>query len=669
MVASRGRRNLLSVYLFISGIFLAMQGYPQLSSDSLAQLVSSAPNDSVKTIAYVNYCYATISEPVKVLSILSEWTAFADKIHDPKSKAFCWRKIGTIYNRLNYFDKSLEFTFKSAELFTKINDKEGLANCYNNIANNYNSKGAITNDEEYFDRAIAYHLKCIKLRNEIGALDQLPNSYNNIGLAYLSKKNYQQALHYFKKAYDNYVAVKSDAQAMNMISENLGDTYLKMALKENKDEYFKTALFYYKKIMNSLGKNDNNSSGAHVRIQVGYLYCLKGNFQQGLELLKKGLLIAGRIHDRENIIDAEWRLSEVLEKKGDYQEAVQYLHNFNLTKDTLLNEKNTNEIEQMQAIYQSSQKDREIEKLNSEKKVQHTIILAVIGGLILFVLLAGVIWSRFSIKKRANQQLSQAFSKIEMKNKQITDNIQYAKRIQDVLMPAEVEMQKHFKNFFLYFSPKDIVSGDFYWFAEQNDHLFFVLGDCTGHGVSGALMSMIGCTLLNEIILQHKISDPGMILDQLNSGITKALRQRENDMQSQDDGMDLSVCCINKKNLSELQYATANHTIWIKHKNNLRSLQGDIHSIGGGLGLFNKKFTTRTFQLEPETTIVFCTDGFFDQFGGPNGSKFLVTRFEELLLQNDFHGSSSGLVFQQALEKWKGNRHQTDDVLVAGFIV
>ena len=180
-------------------------------------------------------------------------------------------------------------------------------------------------------------------------------------------------------------------------------------------------------------------------------------------------------------------------------------------------------------------------------------------------------------------------------------------------------------------------------------------------------MSMIGNTLLGEIINQENILDPGEILTHLNKGVTLALHQQGNDVLKQDDGMDISICCLDENDKSKLKYASANHTIFIKNKNSITELKGDIFSIGGSIGNENKKFLTNEIKMEKDSTVIMSTDGYYDQFGGTNDSKFLMTNFEELILKTDFSKTNVAEEFKTAFENWKNETRQTDDVLVAGF--
>jgi serine phosphatase RsbU (regulator of sigma subunit) len=288
----------------------------------------------------------------------------------------------------------------------------------------------------------------------------------------------------------------------------------------------------------------------------------------------------------------------------------------------------------MQMIYQSTQKDNEISLLKTDKAIQQaqidkqrTITFATIIGLGLLILVGVVLAKSYYTKRKANLKLTLAYNNIESKNKLITESIQYAKRLQNAILPPIEILNKNLNNFFIYYSPRDIVSGDFYWFSKHKGNIFFVVADCTGHGVPGALMSMIGNTLLHEIINQKNILDPGQILSLLNEGIINALRQQSNNILAQDDGMDISIVCFEEKNPYKLKYATANHSIFLKEGGIVRVLEGDIYSIGGSLGSTSNNFTTHEITVQPGNIIIMATDGYSDQFGGEKNRKYLVHKF------------------------------------------
>jgi ligand-binding sensor domain-containing protein/serine phosphatase RsbU (regulator of sigma subunit) len=262
---------------------------------------------------------------------------------------------------------------------------------------------------------------------------------------------------------------------------------------------------------------------------------------------------------------------------------------------------------------------------------------------------------------RNNEDLSRS-------NSLITDSISYAKRIQEAVLPSIAEIQAFVPSFFIFYQPRDIVSGDFYWFAQSDDKIFIVVADCTGHGVPGAFMSMIGTTLLNDIIVEQKVKVPSEILEKLNIGVITALNQNPENAESQDDGMDISICVLDKKN-GIVTVACANHTIHYVENGELMTIHGDIYSVGGIFSLESKReYTDHVIPYLPGTMLYMFTDGYQDQFGGPKGKKFLASYFR-LLLQE----IASKPVAQQRqildtrLAEWKSDHKQVDDILVFGI--
>ncbi len=253
---------------------------------------------------------------------------------------------------------------------------------------------------------------------------------------------------------------------------------------------------------------------------------------------------------------------------------------------------------------------------------------------------------------------------IEEKNKDITDSINYAKRIQDALLPEQALLSSILPESFILFKPKDIVSGDFYWFTEYGHKKIVVAADCTGHGVPGALMSMIGSNTLNKLITENGITNPGEILNALHLEVRKALKQNETKSQTR-DGMDVAIICISN---DTLQYAGAQRPLWIIKDNNLTEIKANKFSIGGIQSEEKRVFTTQEFTIEKNSSFYLTSDGYADQFGGKNGKKMMTKNFKELLLtlQNKSMLEQKQIL-DDTIEKWKGSREQIDDILVIGI--
>lgn len=257
---------------------------------------------------------------------------------------------------------------------------------------------------------------------------------------------------------------------------------------------------------------------------------------------------------------------------------------------------------------------------------------------------------------------------LEWKNIQITDSINYAKRIQKAIFPSVELFKKYCPDSFILHRPKDIVSGDFYWYTKCMDDLYIAAVDCTGHGIPGAFMSLIGTTLLNEIVDEKNVLIPSDILEKLNLKVIDSLNKGENDEDVRYDGMDASLCRIDKEK-GEVQIASANQYVFVFKNNKVISIEGDLYSIGG---IFARKpdagFVNHIIKIEKQTTIYLFSDGFQNQLGGEENKKFMITRFRELLV--DIQAKSMREQYEilnTRFDSWKGERKQTDDVLVIGL--
>ncbi len=270
--------------------------------------------------------------------------------------------------------------------------------------------------------------------------------------------------------------------------------------------------------------------------------------------------------------------------------------------------------------------------------------------------------------KEAEQEILKQSRLLAMQNAQIMDSINYAKRIQDAILPSGDLIKLHFPDSFIYFKPRDIVSGDFYWFSVQNNKLFLATVDCTGHGVPGAFMSLIGNSLLNHIVNEKKIYKPSEILKELNNGVHKALSQSQSENEEREDGMDISICQFDKTS-NELQIACANHTVLFMRKDGIEEVEGDEISIGDSFSKGESlEFTNHTLNIEENTIMYLFSDGYPDQIGGPKNKKFLVDNFKKFLSDNKNEAMS--LQFDKLNESfkfWKGVNKQTDDILIMGI--
>jgi len=307
--------------------------------------------------------------------------------------------------------------------------------------------------------------------------------------------------------------------------------------------------------------------------------------------------------------------------------------------------------------------------LNPALEAEETLVN---GGLLLAmvaIFMVVLIQTRYRLTVKtikAQLALEAQKEKTEQKNKHIMDSIRYAERIQKATLPPLKEIQTHLPESFVFFEPRDVVSGDFYWFSRRNDQLFLAVMDCTGHGVPGAFLAMKGDALLNQLVNEEEFTDPGEVLSLMHKAIYVGLKQEETQNRDGMDGVFVRIDLSEKA----LYFAGAKNPLYFVQNDEMHQIKGDKFPIGSAKqGEVQRQFKTHTlsFKAHPITAYLF-TDGYQDQFGGPKGLKFMKKRFREMLHANHkLPMSTQQEALAQTFHDWLGNGRQIDDVTVAGL--
>jgi tetratricopeptide (TPR) repeat protein len=569
-----------------------------------------------------------------------------------------------------------------------------------------------------YAKGMEYYFSGLAIEEKLKVQHYVHWFYSNIGNLYLDQKNYQKALEYSLKALKGEIKVK-DKEALLNTSANLGQIYSSMGKNDSALHYYNLALttshetndgfgianalvnmaILYTKLKEYNKATDFSLKGSKLCVANGftdlYVYSLSnlGTINRALKkydvaenYFQEAVNIAKKINSKILIRESYLSLASLYEEQQDFKKSYDYYKLYSDTKDSLLNQENSKLITEMNTKYTTEKKEKEIEllkktediqtleltKRKNELENQRTISLSIFGGFILLMLVAILLFSRYQLKKKANNQLQGAFNLIEEKNAliersnlMITDSITYAKRIQDAVLPDPEDLSKLLsEEFFIFYKPAQIVSGDFYWCASQNSKTIFVVADCTGHGVPGAFMSMIGNTLLNEIVNEQKITSTKKIAELLDKKIIHALHQHSGT--DQYDGMDISICCIDKLN-KEISFTGAHHTMYV-YNGGLKKIKGDPYSIGGAQHQEFKTFSAQTIAFEENLKLYFLTDGYCDQSGGSSNKRFNSNKFEKILSEiQDLKMQEQKETLEFAFEDWKGSTKQRDDILVAGI--
>ena len=542
--------------------------------------------------------------------------------------------IARIYKTHRNYEKAFEYLNRSLTIYTEIENKEGIADCLNLMGLIHENKGK-------HKEALDCYNKCLVIHQELGNLNGLANTYNNIGILYKAQKKFDLAVDFYMKS----LKICEEIGVRTLTSNVLGNIGM---------------LFYHQK-----------------------------NYQQAEKYAQRSLLISNEINALESIEFNSNLLYLIYKKTANCSKALEMLELYNDTDDTL-SKMDLNELLLKQKIQQEYEvkiykdsidnlieinaKNEKIAKSDAELKSKRDQQLFLLIGLGIVLLFSMFIYNRFRVTNRQkkviqhqHQRLKQNHVELEEAHKDITDSIVYAKRIQDATLTSKTYINDVLPQSFIYFNPKDLVSGDFYWVFSNNEHVFFTVADCTGHGVPGAFMSMIGNSLLNEMIIENNIQDTNIILDRVSDKVKESLDQKGEQGESR-DGMDMVLCKLNKQT-NELMYTGAKNPLYLIREGELIEYKGDKRPVGYYTAE-NVLFTSNKISLKKNDIIYLFSDGFSDQFGGETAKKYKAANFKRFLLSiHDKDMEVQQQLLSDEFDRWKGELEQIDDVCVMGVRV
>jgi len=564
-------------------------------------------------------------------------------------------------------DVSLEKLSEALTIFEEEKYKNGLPGVYINI-------GILYDEAENFKQAIEFYTKALTIAIEIDDLTAEASCYTNLGSIYMAQKKYKESIVSLEKSIEIKEKLgnkKGKAVSLN----NLGAVYYEL-------NDMTKALYYFEEAMNTYIEINDLKGMFPSCNNVGSIYLDEKKYAKSIVYFDRALKIARELNSVTNQIVCLENLSTAHKGLGDYSIALDYSNECSSLKDTLYDRDQAEITAEMQTKFASEKKEQENEILNLKVKsesFQKTIFIIAAG---LLFILAFFIFRGLRQKQKINSALEEKNKIIEEQkklvenqkqvveeqHKDITDSIKYAERIQHAILPPDRVWFDILPNSFVYYKPKDILSGDFYWIEKKEDLILFAAADCTGHGVPGALISIVNYNLLNKATLEKDLSNPAEILNYVNMQLIEALHQTYQDSAVK-DGMDISLCVINTKTL-ELNFAGANNPIYVLRDKEITQISGDKFPVGAFVDEEVQKFNTKTLQLKKNDLIYLFSDGFADQFGGPKGKKYKYQQLKNVLIANsDLSLSEQRDALESEFEKWKGDLEQVDDVCVIGVKV
>jgi len=621
--------------------------------------------------------YRELGNYEKALEFHLKASKFKEEIGDKRGLGYSYDNIGRIYKEQRNYEKALEFHIKGVKFKEETGDKRGMSYTFGEIGNIYSEQGI-------YDKALEFHFKALKIREETDDKRALGYTLSFIGKIFSKQGNYEKALEY-------YLQSSSLCEEIGN-KKGLGTAYDQIGTIYADQERYEIALAYQRKAVKISEEMGNKRGLVYSLRNIGNTYVSQAQYNRALEYQNKSLQIAKETGSQTLIRDSYQAISSAYSLMNDYQNALEYYQLYTATKDSIRSETSVNQMAEMQSKYEGEKKDKEISLLkkdteikDAEAKKQRILLFSSLFAFILVSALAFLLFNRFKLKRKANEQLEQLNSKLAETNGKITESINYALRIQQSILPTPKLILKYFPQSFVMYKPKDVVSGDFPWMFKKGDDYYIAAVDCTGHGVPGAFMSIIGHSLLNEIVRDKNIEDPAEILISLHEGVNLTLKQTEEDSKS-NDGMEVALCKINfKKQLVE--FSGANRPLYFLNNAELIQYNGDSIPIGGNdykIRLRKKlkknnaesehsdhpieiKFTNHKIKFKKNDAIFLFSDGLPDQFGGPKGLKYGPKQIKEKIMDNQ-HLSMYELsdFFNAEFEEWKGSSKQIDDILFIG---
>lgn len=599
------------------------------------------------------------------------------KINNKKGIGISYNGIGSIYANQSNFKNALDYFLKSLKIHVELSDKNGELACLSNI-------GYVYENQLNYSKALEYYFKALKISEHINDKNRIGTCYNNIGSVYYKQKHVKEALKYYFKSLEIRESI-NDQYGISTCYNNIGSVYL------YNSEYKSAEIFLKKNVI--LSKLIDDKQGlSNSFINLSTLYIKTKQYKMSLCYEDSILQISKEIGDIDNERLAYQNFSETYAKLNNYKLAYEYFVKFKQLTDSIFNIENSEQLSDLKTNFEVDKKEAELQAkakaqeivTTEEKKRQQLIIYSVAGMLLLVVIFSIFLYKRFAITRKQNAIIEQQKFIVEQKNhlieekhKEITDSINYAERIQRAMLASNLLLKENSRllsgkddNYFVLFKPKDVVSGDFYWASKLNQNQFcLVTADSTGHGVPGAIMSMLNMNSLKESITKG-LTEADDILNYTRTIIINTLAN-DGSQTGGKDGMDCSLMIFDYSRLC-LSWVAANNPIWVirnagQSNCELIELKPQKMPVGKHERQ-NELFVKQTLQLQKNDIVYAITDGYPDQFGGEKGKKFMSKNLKELL-QINAHLSMEAQheLLYQTFKNWVGELEQVDDVTIIGI--
>ncbi len=597
--------------------------------------------------------------------------ALHEETANEKGLALTYNNIATVLHDLGDIRKALEYHHKALGTYERMDDKRGMAGAYGNL-------GIIHSEQGEKERAIDFMEKALALGEAMGDRMMMATTCLNIGTTHRTMGNYAKALEYLQRNLSILEEV-GDERGLAGTYNSIGSVHYEM-----KD--LPKALEFVRKGIAAAERSGDKRSLVESTNNLAFMLVSSGtprDLPEALTFAQRSMGMAQELGFPEKIKNAAKTLTEIYRKQGRYKEALDMYELYTVMRDSTLSEQNQKELMRQRFQYDYDKKEAllaaEQEKKDAlaEEELKRrtaylaaaTVVTFVLGLMSLFIFFAYRSKARINAElERKNTLISEQKTEVERKkaevderNLEIMQSFDYARRLQDAVMPGRDALRTLFADSFLLYLPRDVVSGDFYWMTRHKGITYLAVGDCTGHGVPGAMLSVIGLNSLNRCISDLGLTRPKDVLTQMTLDLLLTFEGSESQVR---DGMDIALCVLDPATMT-LTFAGANNPVWIARQGAMTVLKGDRRAVG--FHDSSAGFSQQEVQLAPGDVVYLFSDGFQDQIGGAQGRKYLTRRFREQLQSiSTLPLAEQGQRLQQEFASWRGTGEQTDDVCVVG---
>lgn len=603
---------------------------------------------------------------------LNAYTLYRE-LDSKREIAYALLNIGRTYFIQNVEDVAMSYYMQSDSIFTQINDRAGQARAKNNI-------GTVNLAMYQYEQAEINFDDALKISLETKEPQLIAETYKFLALLYDRNEEYEEEEKMLEHAVARFRIAGNKKEIANAYFA-LGEMHFH---KQN----YQTAYNNYQKAYNLYEELSMYHDIAAVFTRLGRINYLQEKYYVAQQMAQTSLSMSEMNGWLSTKAESLLLLSDVNSKLGKTDSAYTLLYRYTQVQDSVFEARKAESFSELQVSISTKETEKELaiaEAKLSRNKLIITIfvIIGVIGvGFMAFIIYNSRKTNKINQKLTSqNEEINHQKAEIERQNIDIKSSINYAARIQNAMLPGTEFLKRHFSDGFVYFHPREAVSGDFYWFSEvkierppslfrrkdadidDDSKILLAVIDCTGHGVPGAFMSMLGDALLNQIVNFQKITQPDIILNELNKLVIATLQQ---DTSQNNDGMDAAICTIDK-NTCTLQFAGAKSPLLYVQDNEVHKVNGDLKAIGGIQKGDQKNFTCHTIDISKPTTLYIYSDGYQDQFGGTEGRKFMAKRFREMLTNNaNLPFEEQNKILLSTFNEWKNSYIQMDDTTVIG---